>query len=341
MFKSKYLIAGLFLSSLFLSCKKDEKFDVKGEQEVKFFTNATNSGDAPVNSVSFAVTNIPASSGTGLTNLTTNFPSAVKLPVFATKPVSEEVTIGAQLDNSLVAKYNEKHGTNYAAFPDNVLNTSNLNAKILKGNTISMDSLTIPVDLTALNMLTEKAYLAPIKLTSVSNQNTGAITNNADAQVVYVVANMEYRRIKFLATTADITGTLSPRTSWTASFNPTPATTGNIFDGSTATYTRWSASPGLLDVNMQDIKNVTAIRLYTTNSSTLIPTQIEVSVSTDGINYTLVGAPLRANLTYASSYNYIVFYKPIQAKYIRLNLYYGTSTNTQNFRVSEFDVYAN
>lgn len=92
---------------------------------------------------------------------------------------------------------------------------------------------------------------------------------------------------------------------------------------------------------MQEVKNVTAIRLYTSNSSTQIPTQIEVSVSTDGINYTLVGAPLRANLTYASSYNYIVFYKPIPAKYIRLNLFYGTSTNTQNLRVTEFDVYAN
>jgi len=341
MIKTKYL-ASLVIVSAFLSCAKEEEFDVKGDPEVKFFTNSANTGDAPVNSVSYNVVNIPVATGNGLSNLSTTFPTTVKIPVFATKPVSDDVTIGAELDNSLIAKYNEAHGTNYVAFPANFLNTSSLAARIVKGSTTSIDSLNIPVSLTALSTLTEKAYLAPIKLTTVSNKGTGSITNNGDAQVVYVVANMEYRYIRYLGTTADITGTLvTPRTAWTASYAPTPTTVGSIFDGLTTTFSRWSASPGLLDVNMQEEKNVSAIRLYTTNSATLIPTQIDVSVSTDGINYTLVGSPLRANLTYASSYNYIVFYKPIPAKYIRLKLYYGTSTNTQNLRVTEFDVYAN
>jgi hypothetical protein len=92
---------------------------------------------------------------------------------------------------------------------------------------------------------------------------------------------------------------------------------------------------------MQSTKNVTGIRLYTSNNATHIPTQIEVSLSNDGINYDIIGSPLRANLTYASSYNYILFYKAIAAQFVRLRIFYTTSTNTQNTRVTELDVYAN
>ena len=77
MFKAKYL-ACLVITSVFFSCAKDEEFDVEGDPEIKFFTNATNSGDAPVNSVSYAVVNIPATTGSGLTNLSTTFPGTVK-----------------------------------------------------------------------------------------------------------------------------------------------------------------------------------------------------------------------------------------------------------------------
>ena len=83
------------------------------------------------------------------------------------------------------------------------------------------------------------------------------------------------------------------------------------------------------------------MRLYTSNSSTYIPTKVDVYLSNDGINYDLIGSPLKANLTYASSYNYILFYKAFPAKYIRLRLYYSTSTSTNNLRLTEFDVYAN
>jgi hypothetical protein len=325
-----------------LSCKKESTYDVKGNPQVKFFTNNTASGNAPDNSISYNVVNIPDAAGSGLVNLSNNLPAAIKFPVFATKAVSQDVVIGAELDNSLIEKYNAAHGTSYKPFPAGILKTTGLTAHLANGNSSSADSITIQTDLAAVNSMNEKTYMAPIKLTTVSNAGVGVITDNSTSQVVYIIGNVELRRIKYLATTADVIGALvSPRTAWTATFNPAPASSGSIFDGSTTTFTRWGVSPGLLDVNMQVTKNVTGIRLYTTNSATLIPTQVEVYLSNDGISYDFIGAPLRANLTYASSYNYILFYKAIPAKYIRLKLYYSTSTNTQNTRVTEFDVYAN
>ncbi|HUC79366.1 MAG TPA: DUF1735 domain-containing protein [Flavisolibacter sp.] len=345
MFTSKYFIACLGAAVLFSACKKDEKFDITGDPEVKFFINNESLGNLPVNAVGFTAINHPNPAGSGLVNLSTTMPSVIKFPVFANKPVSDDVVISAELDNSLIAQYNAANNTEYVAFPSGVLNPVSLSAQIRKGATVSADSFSIPANTALLNTLTEKAYMAPIKLTTVSKPGVGSVTSTPSTRVTYVVLNTELRRIKYQAVAADALGTLiTPRTAWTVAFSPAPTTTGNIFDGSTTTFTRWTAPPGgvgQVDVNMQTTRNVTGIRLYTTNSATLIPTQVEVYLSEDGINYDHIGTPLRANLTYASSYNYILFYKAIPAKYIRLRLSYSTSTNTQNLRVSELDVYAN
>lgn len=346
MLNNKFFIGCLLIVTVFMSCGKSDSYDIKGDPAVKFYTNNETLGNAPKNSISYDVVNIPNLAGAGWVNLSTTAPSTIKFPVFATKPVSQDVTIAAEMDNSLIAKYNAENNTNYAAFPTGfIINPVGLDAHILKGATISRDSISIAADLSKLTNLTEKAYMAPIKLTTVSVPAAGEITGNSTTKVTYIVVNVEQRLIKYLATAAEALGTLiTPRTSWTIAFNPAAATisgTGSVLDGSTTSYSRWTGSPVQVDLNLQATKNVTGIRLYTTTSATNIPTQIEVSLSSDGINYNVIGSPLRANLTYASSYNYILFYKSISANYVRLKISYSTSTSTNNFRIAELDVYSN
>jgi len=337
----KYFIGCLLVSFMLLSCKKTISYDITGDPEVKFFTNNQATGNGPQNAISYNVVNIPNTAGSGLVNLSSNVATTIKFPVYSTKPVSGDVTITAALDNSLIATYNTANNTSYAPFPTGVLNTDALTAHLTQGSSISMDSITITSNPASLNLLTGTSYMAPIVLTSVSSPAVGSITK-ATTQVTYIVVNAEQRRIKFLATTADVLGALlTPRTAWTAVYNPVPTTVGSIFDGSTATFNRWVASPVQVDVNMQATQNVTGIRLLSSTSATYVPTQVDVYLSNDGITFDKIGSPLKANLTYASTYNYILFYKAIPAKYIRLMLYYVTNTNTQNYRVVEFDVYAN
>lgn len=342
MSKLTYFAGCFLLISTLLSCRKSDSYDVKGDVPVKFFTNNESLGNAPQNSITYAVVNIPNVAGSGLVNLSTTLPAAIRFPVFATKPVEQSVIIGATLDNSLIAKYNEAKGTSYEPFPAGVISASTLSVTIPAGATVSSDSLALSMDATKLNTLTSKAYMAPVMLTTVSNPSAGEITTTSTTHITYIVVNTELRQIKYLAPAADALGTLiTPRTAWSVIFTPAPTTVGSVTDGSTTTFSRWTASPVLVDVNLQATKNVTGIRLYTSNNATHIPTAVEVSLSNDGINYDIVGAPLRADLTYASSYNYILFYKAIPAKYVRLKLTYTTSTNTQNFRITELDIYAN
>lgn len=338
----KYFIGYMAMVCLLLSCKKNKGYDIAGNPDVLFFTSNTGFGNLPDNSIAYSVVNIPDVAGSGLINLSATLPAMIKFPVFATKPVSQDVKIGAQLDNSLVTAYNSTHNTSYAAFPAGILNTDAMTATIGKNTTTSADSLTIGADLSKLKLLTGITYVAPIKLVSVSDPGVGKITSNSTIQVTYVVVNVEQRKIKYLALAAEAQGTLiTPRTDWAVNFTPAPTTVGSVTDALTTTFSRWTASPVVIDINLQSTRNVTGIRLYTSNNATYIPTQVEVSISNDGINYDVIGAPLKADLTYASSYNYILFYKTIAAKYMRLKVSYVTSTNTQNYRMTELDIYAN
>jgi hypothetical protein len=340
MLKLKYII-GCLAITVFFSCKKDDAADIKGNSENMFFTNNTNLGNMPGNSVSYSVVNIPDAASTGWLNLSSGVPATIKIPLYATNPVSKDVTVTAEPDNSLVAVYNAANNTSYAQLPAGILNTQSLTAKILAGQTTSVDSFSIGVNPADLKTLTAPAYMVPVKLTTVSDPSIGSITSNTTTKVVYVVLNIELRRIRYLATAADVTGTLQSKASWVVNLTPAPTTAGNILDGATNTFARWSGSPVQVDLDMQAAKNVTGFRLYSTTSTGNIPTQVEVSISNDGINYDLVGSPLRANLNYASGYNYVLFYKPITARYLRLKVSYGTSTSTNNFRIAELDVYAN
>lgn len=335
------MMAGVMLAS----CSDKDEYNVKGDAEVKFFTNNEALGNAPINSISYTVVNIPDVAGAGWVNLSTTLPATVGFPVMASGPVASEVTIGAALDNSLVDKYNAEHNTGYLPFPDGILNTSSLSARIASGGTRSTDSISIATTATGLSGLTGKAYMAPIKLTTVSNPAAGNITNNTLIQVTYVVVNVEQRQIKYNAPASEALGTLiADRSAWTATLTPEPIQLsggGGIIDGSTTSFSRWGVSNGQVDINMQAVQAVTGIRLRTSTTANMTPTQAAVYVSEDGINYTLIGSPLRAEMAFEGGNNYILFYKPISAKYIRLALTYSTSTNTQNRRVTEIDVYAN
>lgn len=342
MFSIKYFTGCIIASVLLVSCSKEERFDVEGDPTVKIFLNNEALGNAPQNSISFSAVNHPNPSGAGVINLSTNIPDIIKIPVFATREVGNTVEVSVLHDNALVAQYNTANNTNYQAFPEGFLNTSNLKATIQQGKFVSGDSITIPVNKANIGILTAPAYLAPLKLQTVSN-NAGQISNNTALQVAYVVVNVELRQIRFLTGASDAVGTLAAgRNSWSVSYTPSPdLSSGSIFDGSTNTFARWgtAVTSPVIDVMMPESKNITGIRIHTSTSSTTSPTQVQVQLSNDGINYDIIGTPLRANLTYQSGYTYIHFYKAITAKYVRLIPTYSTSTNTQNKRLTEFDVY--
>jgi hypothetical protein len=149
------------------------------------------------------------------------------------------------------------------------------------------------------------------------------------------------RYIRYDAEESELVGNqIADRTAWDFSYSPTPAfANGTFWDGSNNSYIRWSSSPIEVNVNMQAETPVTGLRLRTGTNSNWTPTQIDLYISNDGINYQSLGTAARGNLVYTGGYTYVVLYNSMPAKYLRLMLSYSTSTSSNNRRLSELDVY--
>jgi hypothetical protein len=268
-------------------------------------------------------------------------PSEIKIAVYATRAVSQDITIEAELAEELIADYNATYGTSFQAFPTGMLNAANLMARINSGMSYSSDSLSVGVNLAMLSSLTGDAYMAPIRLRSVSNENVGSLSSKAESVISYIVTYPELRYIRYDAEESELVGNqIADRTAWDFSYSPTPAfANGTFWDGSNNSYIRWSSSPIEVNVNMQAETPVTGLRLRTGTNSNWTPTQIDLYISNDGINYQSLGTAARGNLVYTGGYTYVVLYNSMPAKYLRLMLSYSTSTSSNNRRLSELDVY--
>lgn len=332
-YKFSYLrvcLIALATSSLF-SCSKDESFDVTGDPQNKIFINTQQWApiNAPQNAFSFAVVHTPIGDFGDV---------AAKFPVRATRPVSGATTVQAAVDNALVEAYNKAHGTSYAVVPEGVLTIANPSATIAKDAYLSGDSIQVGVANDKLKLLTEKAYLVPVKLASVSGSSCGI---SAEYSTAYVIISTSENRIKPNAGSADMGGALvTGYSTWTATSNvaSTSGSAGSMFDGSTSTSWRFPSSPVTMVIDMKDVKEVAGFRLfsqYAQYGSYYMFGQVKVELSTDDATYDEVGTCSSSDMASESGYQYIGFYGSYKARYVRLTL----SWNSSYTRICELGVY--
>jgi len=81
---------------------------------------------------------------------------------------------------------------------------------------------------------------------------------------------------------------------------------------------------------------ISGIRIHSYSTSYCL-TKVDIYSSADGVNWVLQGGNVL--LSTASSYQYIKFYAPISAKYLKMSITGWRSTTY--IRIAEFDVYTN
>lgn len=173
--KSKYIARLLFLSVLaFYSCQDKDHFDVKGDPYNRIYINigAKNVFTFKVSQTeNGAVGNVRAA-----------------YPVRSTRPMPNSVNVGIEIDNSLIAAYNEDNQTDYIAFPDGILNLDKASARFDAGSYTSADSIEISIDASKLSLLTEGNYIAPVKLASIANSEVQP-ASDLERTTIYIVVN--------------------------------------------------------------------------------------------------------------------------------------------------------
>ncbi|WP_321518610.1 BT_3987 domain-containing protein [uncultured Bacteroides sp.] len=303
-----------FVALSLQSCSDKETYDVMGNPINKVYINTRDWGpiNTPKNSFSFSIVHTPIGDFGDI---------LAKFPIRSTREVSKSITVKAELDNSLVEVYNKTYGTKYVALPDGVLDLSKATSTIERGQSLSSDSITVSADPSKRALLTEKFYLAPIKLSSVSESDCEI---SSEYNTAYVLITTSTSLIKTNVGSSEMLGSLVTNCStWTVTSDITPSagTYSNIFDGSKTTNWRFPSTPVILVIDMKESKKVSGLRLFAQYAQYgYIFNQVNISLSKDNVTYNEIGTSKDNDMTNESGYQYISFYGSVEAQYIKLTL---------------------
>ncbi len=326
--RNRYTCLVLMLAGILSACEDHMEYDVTGDPVNRVYMNTGSHAVTGNNSFSFSVVHTPAGS--------VGNPVVVKFPVSCTREASSATQVTLAIDNSLVDTYNSKNKTAYKAVPNGLAQISNAELTVAPGELVSSDSVIISVPGDKFSQLTEAGYILPVKIAAISDGGNTAISSNLST--AYVVIKTTVTNCYDKPAAGDMAGAILSRSGWSATLDVTPnsGTLARMLDGRTNTY--WFVTPAkicTLTVDMAAVKEeVTGIRIhsYSTNYSL---TSVVVSTSSDGETWSSQGT---AALSTATAYQYIKFYSPVTARYIRLDV---TGWKSSSYVImAEFDVYA-
>ena len=138
------------------------------------------------------------------------------LPLYCNHRVTSNFIAKVEVDNSLVAAYNEENNTEHAEIPVSSLVMENTEIRFEQGGLMSVNELHITTN-EAINELRDvNGYLIPIRITAVEGENCKIVDKMS---TTYVIVNVKEDTDNIYDDAADelVTGTLvSDRSGWTA-----------------------------------------------------------------------------------------------------------------------------
>ena len=200
-----------------------------------------------------------------------------------------ETRVSVEYDASLVSSYNESHGTSYVALPGEFLAIENAELNIPENANMSADTVRLSLAEDAdLSLLTERAYLAPLKVTSPDISISGQMGN------LWFIVNTETNLIRPVTSADDLVGfPAGNMASWTADC------TGysSLFDGNSNTGLDFSSSQtNVLTIDMQKEIMVTGLKINTYSIGS-----VSIEYSTDGSDWQQAGTPVSGEYVYNGS----------------------------------------
>lgn len=313
----------------FTACSDDEKtYDFPGDEYNRVYMLDNSSAYKIVQTPIGIVSNL-------------KFETSLK----STQKASASIKATVEIDNSMIAPYNKKHGTNYEEMPASALSIVNATMNIPTGSMAASDTLRLTLtdkEEVLKTLKSERGYLIPLRL---------AMTEGGDSQpssnffYTYITVTVTEDNVNHDATSSDITGTLVvDQTGWTATTNGSISQWGDpletMFDGdmSSSCDISGSGTDLRLDINMGKVYTFDAITLYYgysypgwgTYEYGQLTNGMTIYTSNDGVSWQSVG-----EITGNDS-KICVFYAPITAKYIRV----VKPGNSSYLQAGIFNVYA-
>ena len=303
----------------FAACDDEETYDVYGDPFNRVYISD--------NSKAYKIVQTPISTVSNVD---------FKWPAKCSQKASGTIKATVVVDNSLIAAYNEEHGTVFEAMPAEAIVLENAEMTIPAGKMVVADTVHVKLtdDANVLSTLkSEKGYIIPLRLVSAEGPNTQLSANMVSPSFLTVTVTED--NVNHEATEADITGTLvADQAGW--SVNVLSGSGSNLdrwFDGnpqSTASISDWSNYKAAFTVDMGKSYAFGAIVAYRSTSwgeYNSISAGTKISTSDDGTNFKSAGEV-------TGSSKFIVIYAPLTARYIRVE------TASYSVNCGIFNVYA-
>ncbi|MBD8388450.1 BT_3987 domain-containing protein [Dysgonomonas sp. BGC7] len=308
----------------FVACSDDEDtYDFPGDEHNRVYMSDKSSSYKVVHTPVITVSNLK-----------------FEIPLKCTQKASENIKATVEVDNSMIAAYNEKHGTDYEAIPTSALVIENATMNIPAGSMVTTDTLRISMtnDNSILTTLrSEKGYLIPLRITSTEGGKSQSSSNFFSTYLIATVAE-DKDNVNDDAVVGSITGTLvADQTGWSATTNATVSTSyqplSYLFTTATSAYCYLYNAPTInLDIDMGKSYTFDAIRLQRSTGTSSFTSGMTIFSSNDGATWKLEG-------TLTKSSTFCVFYAPVTTRYIRIVKSSGSTSNTTLY-ASIFNVYA-
>ncbi|MFV0554721.1 MAG: BT_3987 domain-containing protein [Mangrovibacterium sp.] len=262
--------------------------------------------------------------------------------VYLTREATVDVIATIEVDETLVAAYNEENKTSYKVFPKTALKDFDSEVKIPAGCLQTPDTVVMKFDVEA---LTPGNYLLPIAIESVKSEDKG-IYASSTAGVIYKKFTVSIDNVaegNLIASSPYLS-----RTKWSVTtndeYNPISYGIDKLTDDDVDTY--WSGTGTVqseITVDMGEVKTVQGFSVYyKTSSGYYAPTYYQVFVSDDGESWDSYG---QAG-SYASVFAYatkeaevgINFIKPVSKQYYKIKVI-AVRSSSYSARLAELNAY--
>ena len=251
-------------------------------------------------------------------------------------------TVVAMVDNSLVAAYNSKNGTNYSSLPTGNIDLQNAGQTIAAGATQTSQPVRVSLkgDVSTLN--NTNGYLIPVKVVG------GGLITSETYGTVYIAVTPKEMLFRSGFTSAEIEGApLADRSNWEILWYDDgiyPTHDGcsyyELFDGDTAsTFVRTWGGPIAFTVDLKQEYDVTGflITARTDNNTyrTYQPNDILIEYSPDNVDYITLGQPTYSagELVREIPTTYAWLYGSQKIRYLRITASYGSNMGTSEFNI--------
>lgn len=330
--KNLFYIGTFTICSLSLAaCDKEDVYDVYGDPYNRVYTLD--------NSQAFKIVQTPIST---ISNVD------FKWPAKCSKKASDNIKVKVIVDNSLIADYNEEHGTEFEAMPTEALVLNNMEMTIPAGSMAVSDTahvqLTDNADVLG-NLKSEKGYIIPLRLESAEGGNSQLSTNMLEP--TFITVSVTEDNMNHEVTTYNGTGTLvADQSGWTATTNGSVQSwydpIESIFDGDYQTYCYISNRSGelYLDIDMGKQYTFDAIKMTTNGYDETTWEEKETGAFSAGMTVSTSdnGTDWKSQGQVEQKAEACVFYAPLTARYIRITVpnaggWYGASLQCGVFNV--------